>query len=468
LLPLLRGAPAYPGSRPLQLQCLNKDPNGELREELEKTRAELVGARERIAAMEMSFFWKVRNAWWAFKGLFMRVGAGKGSSLPDREVRWHFPAEAVPPDPDPTGGRFAGRRVLFLLPVAERGGGANVVLREAASMRAMGVDARVVNLQAFESAFRVAYPKPAVPVAFVATGEIPALARNFDAIVATANRSVEWLLPLAGLPDGPVEGYYVQDFEPYFYDERSPARARALASYTLLPNLVRFAKTEWNAQEVTRQCGVPCAVVGPSLDTTIFRPLVGRRPTPPPLHVTAMIRPSSPRRQPRLTLQAFEGIHERFGEGVSFTLFGVDAADPEFRRMSKAFPYRLLGIVTDEVLADLFNEAHVFVDFSSYQAMGLTSMEAMACGAAVVVPEAGGASTFAVDGRNALVVDTSRFEACIESLARLVGDHALVARLGEAARQEVAVFRPERSAARILECLFPESPLIGRRSADGP
>ncbi len=47
---------------------MSQDSFEELREELEKTRAELSEARARIAGMEMSFFWKVRNAWWRLKG----------------------------------------------------------------------------------------------------------------------------------------------------------------------------------------------------------------------------------------------------------------------------------------------------------------------------------------------------------------------------------------------------------------
>ena len=444
---------------------MNENPNESLGEELEQTRAELAATRARIAAMEMSFFWKLRNAWWAVKGLFTRTESVASSQRVPREIVWSFPADVAPPDQDPTGGRFAGKRVLILLPVAERGGGANVVLREAASMRGMGVDARIVNLRAFERSFRAAYRNPGVPVAYAAPAEIPALARGFDAVVATANRSVEWLTSLAGAPGGPVQGYYVQDFEPYFYDEGSPGHAHALASYTLLPDLVRFAKTDWNAREVEAHCGVACSVVGPSFDPTIFRARDGERTPPPPVRITAMIRPSSPRRQPEFTLRVFERIQERFGGSVEFTLFGVDPADPAFCRMSKAFPYRQLGIVSDERLAQLFNEAHVFADFSSYQAMGLTAMEAMACGAAVIVPRAGGATSFAVDGRNALVVDTSRLDACVESLARLVEDPARAARLGEAARREIGEFRPERAAARILECLFPGAPL---REASGP
>ena len=437
----------------------------DLRADLEKTRAELAAARERIVMMEMSFFWKLRNAWWSFKGVFRARDTGTGPPPRNRDVAWNMPAQVLPPDPDPTGGRFAGKRVLFLLPVAERGGGANIVLREALAMRSIGVDARVVNLRSFEEAFRSAYAEPRVPVAFAAPGEMADLARGFDAVVATANRSVEWLLPLAGVPGGPVLGYYVQDFEPYFYEEGSAGHAHAFASYTLVPGLVRFAKTGWNAREVETRCGVPCAVVGPSLDTTIFRPLDGVRPPVPPVRISAMIRPSSPRRQPDLTLRVFDRVSKRFGDAVDFTLFGVEAADPEFRRMSKAFPHRNLGIVTDERLATLFNEVHVFADFSTYQAMGLTAMEAMACGAAVIVPKSGGASSFAVDGRNALFVETSRIEDCVEALARLVEDRGLAARLGAAACCDMPKFQPEQAAVQILECLFPGASL---RPASGP
>jgi len=428
----------------------------ELREELERTRAELRVARDRIAAMEMSRFWKLRNAWWAFKGLFRAWEAGARPS--PGEITWSAPARSLPPDADPTEGRFAGRRVLFVLPVAERGGGANVVLREAAAMRSMGVDARVVNLRSFENAFRNAYADPGVPVAFASPGDLPALAGGFDAVVATANRSVEWLLPLSGR-GAPVLGYYIQDFEPYFYAEGSAGWAHALASYTLIPGLVRFAKTEWTAREVQARCGVGCLLVGPSLDTTLFRPQEGKRAPAPPVHVTAMIRPSSPRRQPEHTLRVFERLHGRFGESVQFTFFGVDPRDPELRHMPSAFPHRHLGVVSDERLASLFNETHIFADLSSYQAMGLTAMEAMACGAAVVVPRAGGASTFAVNEWNALVVDTLQPDACVAALGRLIEDPRFAARLGDQARRDVEVYRPDGAAAKILECLFPQVPV---------
>ena len=350
------------------------------------------------------------------------------------------------------GRRYEGKRVLFVLPVMDRGGGANIVLREGRAMAEMGVDARVVNLRECEGAFRRSYPEPEIPVTFAHPGEIPRLARDFDAVIATANTSVEWLTPLAAAPVRPVLGYYVQDFEPYFYAAGSASRAKALASYTLLPELVRFAKTDWNARRVREECGVPCAVVGPSFETSLFRP-TAPRPAAPPLRVAAMIRPSSPRRQPGLTLRVLGEVWKRHGKAVEIVLFG-ETRYPDGRPVEAAFPHEHLGMLDAGALARLFNEVHVFCDFSSYQAMGLTAMEAMACGATAILPRDGGATSFATDGRNALIVDTSVPEPGLAALTRLVTEPDLAGRLGDRALEDLSAFAPERPALRILEVLF--------------
>ncbi len=425
----------------------------ELRDELEKVRAELREARTLIEVMGQSRFWKLRNAWWAAKGRLKSLWERSSGNSGSLETIWTVPRRPATPARGAASPHFAGKRVLFVLPVMDRGGGANVVFSEARAMAEMGVDVRVVNLREFESTFRASYADPDVPVTFAAPSDLPKLARGFDAVVATANRSVEWLTPLAGRESGPVLGYYIQDFEPYFYPAGSEGFAHALASYTRIPGLVRFAKTEWNAREVKTRCHVSCEVVGPSFDTTLFYPR-GGRPAAPPLRIAAMIRPSSPRRQPELTLRAFDELQKKYGRAVELHLFGVREEDPAFRRMPRAFPHRLLGVLDGEGLARLFNEVHVFADLSSYQAMGLTAMEAMACGAAVLVPEAGGASSFAVDGRNALVVDTRTLEPCVAALSRLLEEPGLAGRLGRQAAEDVARHVPAQAAVRVLECLF--------------
>ena len=48
---------------------------------------------------------------------------------------------------------FKGKKVLFVLPVMDAGGGANVILDEAQCMQKMGVDVRIFNLPEYKDGF---------------------------------------------------------------------------------------------------------------------------------------------------------------------------------------------------------------------------------------------------------------------------------------------------------------------------
>ncbi|KAA0254928.1 glycosyltransferase [Acidobacteria bacterium ACD] len=349
--------------------------------------------------------------------------------------------------------RFGGRRVLFVLPATGRGGGANVVLSEGRAMAKMGVEVEVANLSENRPGFEAAYTDPGLPVRFLPRERIPELARGFDAVVATANGSVEWLEPLGAEGRPPVLGYYVQDFEPRFYPEGSDGFRTALASYTRVPGMVLVTKTDWNREEVARRTGALCRVVGPSFDVDLFRPF---RSAPPaaPFRVAAMARVSCERRQPSRTMDLLGELVERLGPGVDVTVFGADPAHPDHALAVRSFRYRDAGVVDAARLAAILNGVHVFADFSTYQAMGLTALEAMGCGATAVVPRAGGSACFARDGENALVVDTSSPRACLDALLRLAGEPELRERLMERAVRDAPRHHPEGPALRILEALF--------------
>ncbi len=352
--------------------------------------------------------------------------------------------------------RFAGRRVLFLLPIAAPGGGGNVVITEAMAMREMGVDARIFNLEAHRQGFERAYPALEVPVLYGRIEHLNALASEYDAVIATHNASVEWLASINRQDGYPVRGYYVQDFEPYFYELGTKDFRRAWASYTLFPDLVRFVKTEWTRQEVKRQIDVECSVVGPSVDIDLFRPRPRSGPEWPdrPLRIAAMVRPESPYRSPKLTMELLRQASRHYGVGVEIVIFGTSLDDPGFAELPRDFAWNLAGVLTQKKVARLLNEVDIFVDFSSRQAMGLTALEAMACGAAVIVPERGGAVSFARHEENSLVIDTSSPEACWRALQRLIEDHDLRLRLQRNALVDVCDLFPERPAFNILNALF--------------
>jgi GT2 family glycosyltransferase len=351
---------------------------------------------------------------------------------------------------------FSGRRILFALAIAEAGGGGNVVIDEAKAMRRMGVDVNIFNLVEYKRGFERAYPGLDIPIVYGRPGDLLRMGQDYDAIIATYNPTVGWLAPLAYRSGGPVRGYYVQGFEPYMYVPGSEEYQAALQSYTLFSDLVLFTKTEWTRQEVQQHTGADCMVVGASVHIDLFRPRPLMEPRRPghPLTITAMIRPNAPYREPRMTMEILRQASRRYRDGVNIVLFGTTLDDPGFAALPRNFAWALAGVLSQKQVARLLNEADVFVDFSSHQAMGLTALEAMACGAAVIVPAYGGAVEFARHEENSLVVDTSSAEASWYELRRLVENHDLRSRLQSRALTQVCDLFPERPALNILKALF--------------
>jgi glycosyltransferase involved in cell wall biosynthesis len=177
--------------------------------------------------------------------------------------------------------------------------------------------------------------------------------------------------------------------------------------------------------------GVLAHKVEPSLDHDTYFPAVVRPEGP--LRVTAMVRPRTPRRQPARTLRVLDRLQEELGGRVEVSAFG--GTDGELRRLSPARHQRVrnLGVLARDEVAELLRTSDIFIDLSIYQAFGRTAVEAMACGCVPIVPVLGGASEFAVDGENAMVVDSSDETAVIEAALALADDRARLGAMRTAA-----------------------------------
>ncbi len=352
---------------------------------------------------------------------------------------------------------WKGTRVVVLLPITVAGGGGNVVITELLAMRKMGVDAQIINFARNQWSFEQSHPGLKIPVLYAKSErDIPLLCKRFDAVIATFNTTVSDLSSIGHGENSPVLSYYVQDYEPYFYPKGTQEYLRAKKSYSLISEIVCITKTQWNRDEVLKHTGIKCQVVGPSVDIDFFRPRVRSSAAWPnrPLRIGAMIRPSSPRRNGQGHMDVLREISKRHRENIEIVVFGVDSNDPEFQSLTRDFPFINIGLQTSKQITLVFNELDIFVDFSTYQAMGLTAMEAMACGAAVIVPRKGGASSFANHEQNALIVETGSYSSCVASLQRLIVDAELRNRLQQNALEDMVKYYPETSAYAILAALF--------------
>lgn len=347
-------------------------------------------------------------------------------------------------------------RILFVLPVRNVGGGVHSIVQETGGLRELEVEAAIAVPAAHLERFRACYPSAAEDLfeAFSSIDDLSEKASRCDVIVATIFTSVKMVAELRRLHPHLRMAYYIQDYEPWFCDSDSPLHQEALASYSLVPEMTRFAKTDWLCRTVRERHNVSVYKVTPSLDLSLYHPtfrLFQRRAES--LVLSAMVRPQTPRRAPEVTMELLRAIKNRYGDRVAIRIFGCDGNDPLFQDLPQDFPFQNLGVLLREEVADLLRESDIFADASTYQAFGRTALEAMACGCAVVVPAEGGANEYARHRENALVVDTHNAVALEEAVSLLIEDDVLRAGLQSAGAATALSYNVVRAAASILEVL---------------
>lgn len=228
----------------------------------------------------------------------------------------------------------------------------------------------------------------------------------------------------------------------------------------MIPDMIKFSKTRWVYDIVKEKTGIECNIIGPSVDIDLFRPLSQSEYHPngtiKPVHIIAMIRPSTPRRNPQLTLELLREIKLEYQEKVFIQTFGCSIDELSSIRINHDFSFCHVGIISRDELVSLFNNADIFLDCSSFQAMGLTAFEAMACGVAVIVPKNGGCNDVIKSGVNGLIVDTQSKSCCLDALKQLVLDNEFRRNLSLQAITDVCEFFPERAAYNILNTIFGE------------
>jgi glycosyltransferase involved in cell wall biosynthesis len=153
-------------------------------------------------------------------------------------------------------------------------------------------------------------------------------------------------------------------------------------------------------------------------------------------------------------MRILERLYLIHRDNIQICILGSRPDDAGFLNLPHAFPCWHAGVLTRDELADFFNEVDVFADLSSWQAMGLSITQAMACGVAVVAPRQGGAGTVINHEGNGLLVDSSSEEECFEALNRLVIDERLRGELQRRAIYDICQYPPERAAYAVLDALF--------------
>ena len=353
-----------------------------------------------------------------------------------------------------------GKRIAVLCPVASASGGGNILVEESNCFERLGAQVWLINLRDNQYAFEEAYECNLASLYFEDANKIRTFLRKnklqFDAIIASAYFTVDWLPDQFDAKAARL-GYYIQDYEPAFFIEGASGMQKALQSYAILDRAAGFTKTNWNAEAIEQRGFPRPAVVGASVDLSRFRPKGRDVVTTECVRFAAMLRfdGGKERRAPRRTMRVMNKLAKFYGQRIELIVFGSDPNHPAKTMLSKEVAD--LGILRPNEVATLFRNVDIFLDFSDWQAMGLSAMEAMASGCAVVVPRNGGVGDYCVDQYNGLIIDSVDEDACFDAARKLVDDPERLARLRRTATRDICTYTQERAARRILDVLFGDS-----------
>lgn len=118
---------------------------------------------------------------------------------------------------------------------------------------------------------------------------------------------------------------------------------------------------------------------------------------------------------------------------VAFGGHARPASLPDFVQ----YKHKLFG---ERLVNEVYDATSVFLCASQSEGWGYPSMEAMACGAALVSTRNGGVDDFAVDGESALLREVGDIEALADAVLALLADEPLRARLAESGVERVRPF----------------------------
>jgi GT2 family glycosyltransferase len=365
--------------------------------------------------------------------------------------------------------------VLFLMHFRGFGGGISSIVQEANGLKELGVAVQIAIRLEDAVYYRNRFPTipPNLFFPFKDNAELSAHAGSFEIVAATLFTGVRLLQEILSRFPHVIPCYYIQDYEPNFFPPDDPNRKEALESYTLIPTLRRFAKTQWLCDFVAQAHNVPVSKVEPSLDRSVF--FAGESSKPAlPLNICAMVRPHTAHRSPALTFEILRQIKLEQGDRVEIQIFGLRPDNPFLNEQPKDFPCQVLGILKREEVADVFRKAFLFIDASRYQAFGRSGLEAMACGCATILPAIGGTNEYAVDGINTLLATCGDLEEVLEKARQYINDpelHSHIVKRGLETASRYSVKNASISELEFFKHLRPQpesTPTFGHHIINSP
>ncbi len=309
--------------------------------------------------------------------------------------------------------------VLYILPSLAHYGGIISVIQIMNRLVLAGVDARMAVVGSAEASVLRYGPCYFSPMGYASLDDIAESCEKVDVVMATHFSTAYPALQIFNQGKAKAIGYFVQDFEPDFFNRGSKEAFLAEETYHLIKN--RICKTSWLKRKLD-EYGGHTEIIPLGLNTDIFVDY-----EMPRRHMlVTMARPSSPRRNWPAALKVLKALRE-FRPDIEIGVYGFGFKNGDLPEGAVDF-----GLIeTASGVARMLNQAMVLLDGSTFQGFGRPGLEAIACGVVPVLTKNGGITSYAKHMHNALLIDPSDNAGMIHAICRLFDDGELYRELRE-------------------------------------
>jgi glycosyltransferase involved in cell wall biosynthesis len=249
------------------------------------------------------------------------------------------------------------------------------------------------------------------------------------------------------LPDGDVAFYVTPDPPAHAGLPLLMVQGLGLAPARDEQNMMRapcpkVCISQWLVDEC-RRAGAPddqLVYVPPGVHHELFRltrPLAGR-----PFHVAMQWNPL-PRKGGMEVLAALKQVRRRIPD-LSVVAFGAASMG---RHGTRNWVTHMQRPSREQLVDEVYNASRIFVTAARSEGFGMPSVEAMACGCALVTVDNGGSGDFAFPGDTALVAQPGDVDALVQYITTLLLDDGYRHAMSERGTQVARSFTWDRSAA---------------------
>jgi len=224
---------------------------------------------------------------------------------------------------------------------------------------------------------------------------------GYDVCIATAIETVETVK--TQFPDA-KKFYFIQDYENWIETDES-----VIASYKA--GLKNIVISSWLKDLVEKYANEKAFLIKNPIDLSLYREI--KKIEERPKHTIGLLYHAGEHKGLKYSLKALQKLKKRYPD-LTVQMFG---ASPKPANLPEWIVYTERA--SFEKTVEIYNSVSVFICSSIEEGFGLTGMEAMACGAALVSSEYRGVKEYAVNGFNALLSPIKDVDSLVQNVVLL-------------------------------------------------